>query len=345
MVFKTLVHKGAMPIARHAVRTFVAAFQGNSKFGMGNAEWFPASQNSESGIRNPESSPVSDPLSAIRHPALSAAPSAIRHSPSVLELHSDGSLDADDWAILEAAAGNLPTKRVEPEERRETLSRKLVGFPLSAKLLERGGYMAKMGVLASAESPFFYFDSDIVWLRAFELTTLPPARTVFSTETWSWYFGIQKPGVWIREKVPGRVNSGFAWMSERFPFDRFERLLADGLYTPDHTYSTDQEILAFLFPNSQSFSLSDFFRTRVGVTYDLPNHPAVAIHFPGGMWKPHLDQIETFEPKMDAPRQLMLESPAPLSWPELLRMYGLLSIERNYVLQRTANLVRWILRR
>jgi len=264
-------------------------------------------------------------------------------SPKVaeLEIHSDGSLAEEDWLALEVATQRLEIVRVEPEDRRLDLERIAETFPLASELLNRAGYMAKLKVLAFAERPFFYFDSDIVWLRTPDFSEFPESRTVFSTETWSWYFGIRNPAFWVRNRIPRRINSGFAWMPEAFPFQRMEEALVKGLYTPDHTFSTDQELLAFLHPEAAVFSLSDFERTRVGVHYDLLLSDAIALHFPGGMWKRHLHAIDAFQPTKESPgRKPQIQPARPLDWPELGRMYAAMAFERNPVLQRGANLFR-----
>lgn len=292
LVFKTLIHKGAMPIALYAVRSF--------------AQVAPAG--------------------------------------ALLEIHSDGSIEAPDWTLLESEAEPLVIRRVEPEERQAILVERFAGLPLSAKLLERGGYMAKMGVLASAEAPFFYFDSDIVWLRSFDTASLPPELTAFSTETWTWYHGMRRPSRWCRERIPRRVNSGFAWMPQPFPLERFENMLSEGLYDPNHSHATDQEILAYLYPGCLTFSLDDFFRSRVGVRYDLVAAKAVAVHFPGGMWKAHLDQLESLCARQEQPRSIRCEPGVPVDWKEIARMRALLAIEKNYFLQRVGNRFRAFVR-
>lgn len=257
----------------------------------------------------------------------------------VFEIHSDGSLDEGDWSLLEQAADGLPFRRVEPADRRVKLDQLAVDFPAAGRLLGGRGYMTKLQVLAVEPDPFFYFDSDILWLKPFEFA--PPAedRAVFSTETWSWYYGMQRPLRWIKEGIPRRVNSGFAWIVPPFPLDRLERMLQEGLYTPDHLYSTDQEILAYLFPDSLAFALGDFGRTRVGVHYDVAGLPHLAMHFPGGMWKPHLEQIRRLEPRQEG-RQVELTVPGRLDLREILRMKLALAFEQNYVLQRTGNVYR-----
>lgn len=262
-----------------------------------------------------------------------------------LEIHSDGSLDELDFAQLELAACGLQVRRVEPAERKALLAPQIADKLFSQALFARPGYMAKLEVLAYEPGPFFYFDSDIVWLRPFEPITSPSNKAIFSSETWSWYYGIQKSGVWIKEKIPRRINSGFAYLPGEFPFNRLEAMLQRGLYTADHWLSTDQELLAYLYPDCRIFSLLDFARSRRGRVYDLPTKQTVALHFPGGMWKDQLTQIAQFTVDIQQPScPVCAKIPKALSHWEILRMNAALAVEQNYLLQRLANLMRRTLR-
>ena len=289
LIAKTLVHKAAMPIAVHAVRTFAAASRGAYS----------------------------------------------------LEIHSDGSLDESDFEQLELAATVLQVRRVESAERKALLAPQITGKPLSQALFSRPGYMAKLEVLSYEPGPFFYFDSDIVWLRPFEPITSPNGKAIFSTETWSWYYGMQRSEVWIKERIPRRINSGFAYLSGEFPFDRLEAMLQRGLYTAEHWLSTDQELLAYLYPDCRIFALQHFARSRRGRVYDLPRQQSVALHFPGGMWKDQLNQIAEFKMAVTKTSWLVhTEIPKTLSHWEIMRMNGALACEQNYFLQRLANIYR-----
>jgi hypothetical protein len=290
LLAKTLVHKAAMPIALHAVRTFAAV-----------------------------------------------ADKAFR-----LDLHSDGSLEEQDWVALERAVdGRLPLRRVDLPEVHAVIAGTLGALPLARELFSRGGYMTKMAVLASEDGPFFYFDSDIVWLRSFALPESLNSRTVFSTETWSWYYAMAKPREWIRDRVPRRINSGFALMPGRFPFERLEALLRRGFFNPSHPWATDQEFLACLYPDCRVFSLRDFARTRRGIHYELSEMSAIALHFPGRMWKDHMDAIPAFEPLSEnAARQPGIGGSVPMDWPEVLRMKATEWIETNPFLAQVANAAR-----
>lgn len=286
---KTLIHKAAIPVALHAVRTFATASRGAY----------------------------------------------------TLEIHSDGSLEEPDFRQLEQAANGIPTQRVLPAQRQALLAPQIADKPLSQALFARPGYMTKLEVLAYEPGPLFYFDSDIVWLHPFEPITSPSGQAIFSTETWSWYYGMQKPRVWIKERIPRRINSGFAYLPREFPFLRLEKALTIRLYSNNHPWSTDQELLAYLYPDCRIFSLEDFARSRRGRRYDLATLPSVALHFPGGMWKEHLSEIAAHAvdgPK--PPRKIQTQQAAPLSLIEILRMYAVLACEQNYFLQRLANMYR-----
>ena len=283
---KTLIHKAAMPIAVHAVRTFAAVSGGQYS----------------------------------------------------LEIHSDGSLTQMDFEELERVGRGLAITRIEPGERDVILAPKVAAFPRCKNLFLRGGYMTKMAGLARKYGPFFYFDSDIVWLKPFCLTAIEGAEAVFSTETWSWYYGMRHPARWIARRVPRRINSGFALHSGPFPFDRLEEGLAEGLFDADHPWATDQELLALLYPRCRIFSMSDFDRSRRGITYDLERLNAVALHFPGRMWKPHLAAVAAFQPDTSvSPRQVCNLGTKALGPAEILPMKGVEIIETNPLLARAAN--------
>jgi hypothetical protein len=255
-----------------------------------------------------------------------------------LELHSDGSLDDADFKKLETAAQGVETRRVERTHRQRLLAPQIFDKPECRSLFSRPSYMTKLEVLAYEPGPFFYFDSDIVWLHPFEPITSPIGQAIFSTETWSWYYGIQKSGVWIKERIPRRINSGFAYLPGVFPFDRLETMLKQGLYTPDHRFSTDQELLAYLYPDCRIFSLDDFSRSRRGRRYNLCELKSVALHFPGGMWKEHLGEIAAFSMDgQNARRNIQTVKTTPLSPFELLRMYGALICDQHPLLHRLAN--------
>ena len=246
-----------------------------------------------------------------------------------LEIHTDGSLDEEDMELLSKEAGDMPHRFVGPTERAAVLEPLLTERPHTRSLAALGGYFTKLQLPMVVEKPYFYFDSDIVWLRKADNLHPAPPRDIFSTETWSWYYGAAKDSEWVRQRVPRRVNSGFYHLVSEFPFDRMEEMLESGLF--DHTadYNTDQEIMAYLFPGLTHYHIDDFKRSRVGVRYDLRAETCIALHFPGGMWKDHLDQIAALDDEPDRPEAPLRITPAtPLSRGEMLRMRYSLAISR-----------------
>jgi len=65
-------------------------------------------------------------------------------------------------------------------------------------------------------------------------------------------------------------------MNEEFPFTRMEGLLKEGLYDPAADCSTDQEIMAYLYPSMELYHHEDIMRSRRGRIYDLKNLDAIA---------------------------------------------------------------------
>jgi len=245
-----------------------------------------------------------------------------------LEIHTDGSLSKSEQDDLIAAAGQMNAVIICPEERRSVWERRLAGFPLTKSLLERGGYMVKLELPLSENEPFFYFDSDIVWLRPCMGILPEHYANAFSMESWSWYYGIRKPDVWIKERVPRRVNSGFYYLGEPFPCERMERVLWEGLYDPNAESATDQELLAFLYPDAEMYHPEDFVRSRRGKRYDLSTMSASALHFPGRMWESHIEQIRRLSPQTDAvSKMIRKERAVPLNYLEIARMKYYRSLE------------------
>ena len=265
----TLVHKAAMPIATHAVRTFARHFSGSYQ----------------------------------------------------LRIHTDGSPDAADEAILLEASGSMPAEIVHPADRAAILEAKTTAYPLTRQLLTGVAYFTKLQLPVCEATPYFYFDSDIVWLRP--VTNLAPSRhrNAFSTESWTWYHGIRHDREWIRDRVPRRVNSGFYHLGDPFPHDRMEDMLARGLFDPTRSYNTDQEIMAYLYRDMDLYHPEDLKRSRRGVIYDLATDPSAALHFPGGMWIPHMDRIKALPAsRMQPAIAIRHQEPIPLTRTELLRM-------------------------
>ena len=236
----TLVHKGAMAIAVHAIRTFSRLFSDTH----------------------------------------------------CLQIHTDGSTDADDHEVLRMAATGMNVSIVTAADRAPILAEKLQIYPKTRELIARGAYFAKLELPIFAGGPYFYFDSDTVWLRHVPNLAPPRRKNAFSTESWSWYNGVCNDRLWIREKTPRRVNSGFYHIGEPFPFERMEDMLTRKMFDPAIPYNTDQEIMAYLFRDMDIYHPDDLKRSRVGKLYQLATETCAALHFPGKMWLPHLDQIE-----------------------------------------------------
>jgi len=285
----TLVHKGAMPIGVHAVRSFARHFAGSHR----------------------------------------------------LDIHTDGSPDAaDEVRLLEAAAG-MEARIVRPADRRPRLDERLAVFPKTRALLDGVGYFAKLELPMAADGPYFYFDSDIVWLRPVANLRPPRAPNAFSTESWSWYNGVAKDRLWIRAKTPRRVNSGFYHLGEPFPFAKMEAMLATGMFDPTLRYNTDQEIMAYLFNDMELYHPDDLKRSRVRVRYDLSTESAAALHFPGGMWRDHLDQMEALQHQEPRPAAVVrYQAPVPLSRAELLRMRLCVAASDSPLLRHAINRLR-----
>jgi hypothetical protein len=115
------------------------------------------------------------------------------------------------------------------------------------------------------------------------------------------------------------VNSGFYYLADLFPFERLERLLIHKMYDPEAPYATDQEIMAYIFPEMRLYHPDDLMRSRRGMIYDLHQLQATALHFPGSMWEPHLGQIEALRPTL-LPRLVRIAEPIPLGIIEITRM-------------------------
>ena len=236
-----------------------------------------------------------------------------------LEIHTDGSLTDEHCSELGELTAGMAFRFVEPAERRAILEKKIKGYPAIQLLMRGRGYFSKMELPMVSSEPYFYFDSDIVWLRPCPNLTGDGRQNLFSTETWTWYPGIRKELSWVHASVPRRVNSGFYYLADSFPFDRLERLLTQKMYDPEAPYATDQEIMAYIFPEMRLYDPDDLMRSRRGMIYDLNQLEATALHFPGCMWEPHLDQLNGFTPASE-PKKLRYANTAPLSLLEILRM-------------------------
>jgi hypothetical protein len=287
----TLVHKGAMGIAVHAVASFARSFNNSYQ----------------------------------------------------LQIHTDGSPDAGDRALLMAAANahGMVAEIVTPADRKPVVEERLKGYPLTRELLGRGGYFTKLEMPVWIEKPYFYFDSDIVWLRPVSNLTPPGGGNAFSTESWSWYYGVCHDSRWIAEQTPRRVNSGFYHLAQEFPFQRMEDMLEKRMFDPTIPFNTDQEIMAYLFPKMVHYHIDDLKRSRVGSLYDLKSETCAALHFPGGMWEAHLDQIEALSAGPLLPEAEIRFSPSiPLTRFELFRMRAFMSLSKSRTLQKPLQIFR-----
>jgi hypothetical protein len=287
----TLVHKGAMEIGLHAVRTFARHFAASYR----------------------------------------------------LDIHTDGSPDSEDEAELLRAATGLQARIVRPAERKPVLDARLATYPKIRAMLDGCGYFAKLELPMCIPRPYFYFDSDIVWLRGADRLVPPDRPNAFSTESWSWYNGVANDREWIRERIPRRVNSGFYYLSEEFPFARMESMLERGLFDPALPYNTDQEIMAYLFPDMALYHPDDLKRSRRGIHYDFSKETCAALHFPGQMWRAHLDAIAGVSGLPENPQlAIRYEPPVPLSRLELFRMRMAVKISDSALLGAMVNRLRAI---
>lgn len=290
----TLVHKGAMEIALHAVSSFARHFAGSHR----------------------------------------------------LNIHTDGSPDEEDERQLLQAATGIEAGIVRPLDRAATLAGNLADRPRTRQLLDGVGYNAKLELPMVIAPPYFYFDSDIVWLRP--VSNLQPTRkaNAFSTESWSWYNGAAREREWIRQGTPRRVNSGFYYLGEPFPFERMEQMLERGLFDPSLKYNTDQEIMAYLYPDMEMYHPEDLKRSRRSVTYDLAHETAAALHFPGGMWCLHLQQMNLL--KEQGGRKavaIRYQAALPVTRAEFIRMRLQVRLSDSPLFGRIINMIRAMMRR
>jgi len=258
-----------------------------------------------------------------------------------LEIHTDGSPDSDDEANLLRAAEGMEARIVHPGERQPLLDERLAAYPKTRSLLDGVGYNAKLELPMVIEPPFFYFDSDIIWLQPVSNLIPTSAPNAFSTESWSWYNGVAKDRLWIAAKIPHRVNSGFYHLGEPFPFERMEDMLDKGMFDPTQPYNTDQEIMAYLFRDMQLYHPEDLKRSRRNLHYNLATDPSAALHFPGGMWSDHLEQIALIASLPDRPEiSIRYQEAVPLDRMELLRMRLMVGVSDSPLLRGPINLLR-----
>ena len=251
-----------------------------------------------------------------------------------LHIHTDGSLDEDDHRVLLDAATGTPSRIITYEERREKINERLARYPLTRRLIERRGYFTKLELPMFIEPPYLYFDSDIFWLHPTDTLVPEGGPNAFSTESWSWYFGVKNDDLWLKAGTPRRVNSGFYYLGEEFPFARMEDFLERDMFNTDCYGHTDQEIMAYLYPEMVYYHPEDFKRSRREVIYDLEASKAAALHFPGQMWRDHMDQISSMEfTAQGADVKLRFQPSRRLSRLELLRMRLYLWASRSELLK------------
>ncbi len=258
-----------------------------------------------------------------------------------LEIHTDGSPDGEDERELLRCASGMEASIVRPTDRRPVLDERLTRFPRTRALMDGAGYFAKLELPMAATESYFYFDSDIVWLRPVTNLAPPTRPNAFSTESWSWYNGVANDRLWIEAKTPRRVNSGFYYLGEPFPFERMEEMLERGMFDPGIPYNTDQEIMAYLFKDMELYHPDDIKRSRVRVRYDLAAESAAALHFPGGMWKEHLDQMDALASlPPQAAVEIRYQPAVPLDKLELLRMRMSVKASNSPLLREGINRLR-----
>ena len=289
----TLVHKGAMEIAVHSIRSFARYFS----------------------------------------------------STHTLTIHTDPSTDENDHRLLLEAAGGIEAKIVDSKERGEKVKQLLLSYPNTLALVSMGTFYTKLEVPMFEEAPYFFFDSDIIWLRPVANLVPPKMPNAFSTESWTWYNGISNAGLWIKAQTPRRVNSGFHYLGQSFPFKKMEDMLVKGMFDPNHFAATDQEIFAYLYNEMEYYHPEDLKRSRVGSIYQLMDEHCAALHFPGKMWSNHLDQVEQLAIADDRPAlHIRYEAAVPLTAVELMRMRAQVRMGNSTVLAKPLNLIRKILR-
>jgi len=212
-----------------------------------------------------------------------------------LEIHSDGSLDAWDLELLMAAATGISAEIVTPKQRGQVVSNRLAEFPKTLALTRAGGHITKLELPIYHNEPFFYFDSDVIWLSPVRNLVPPSGESAFSTEAWSSHFGNCGDSLRIKGDGTHEEDTGFYYLSKPFPVERMETLLERQELDPAIAGGTDREIMAYLYPEMLIYDPEDVKRSRAGKTYDLANLDSAALHFPGRMWQGHMDQIKHLE--------------------------------------------------
>lgn len=262
-----------------------------------------------------------------------------------LVIHTDPSVSDDDCRLLLSAASGIRSEIVKSDKRKEFLATHLNGFNDTRKLMERGSYFNKLEVAMMETPPYFYFDSDTLWIKYVEDFRPPHAHNAFSTETWTSYPGIARPSLWVKTKTPQRVNSGFYYISEPFPYEKLEDLLAKAMFDSTGRFANDQEIFAYLYNNMEYFHPEDLKRGRFGSVYKLDDLECAAIHFPGGMWRSYLGQIERMTHVDDkGPLKMRFLPAVPITRGEILHMRIRTKVGDSKLLHGPLNVLRSIRR-
>ncbi|MFZ1529819.1 MAG: hypothetical protein WAT19_13770 [Ferruginibacter sp.] len=262
-----------------------------------------------------------------------------------ISIHTDPSVGQEDQQLLLQAAAGMKVKIISASERALRITPILSQYPRISALLRSGSFFTKLELPMYEGSGLFYFDSDIIWLRHAEDLQPKHAPNAFSTETWTWYPGIKNEDRWMASAVPRRVNSGFYYLNEPFPYEKLELLLSHDMFDKEVEYAGDQELFAFLYNNMEYYHPKDLMRSRIGTTYKLRNEKCAAIHFPGKMWMNHLDQIEQLHGQPVKPAiKMRYRPPVPITAVELYKMRILIKAGKSTTLAGPLNLLRSVRR-
>lgn len=262
-----------------------------------------------------------------------------------LIIHVDSSISIQDHPLLLQAAEGIDVKIVTPAERKEKLDELLIDFPKTRAFLDGTSFYTKLEIPIFEKSHYLFFDSDVIWLKFANNLKPRNAPNAFSTESWSAYQGILKPRRWIRAKTPRRVNSGLQYIGQGFPFQRMENFLSMNMFDKSMRSAGDQEIFAYLYNDMEYFHPGDFKRSRNGSLYEIENESCTALHFPGKMWKPHIDQIHRISNSTDKESvNLRLLPSVPFSRFEFIRMRLQIKMGESRLLARPLNFFRKLLR-
>ena len=103
--------------------------------------------------------------------------------------------------------------------------------------------------------------------------------------------------------------------------------------------------MAYLYPAMALYDPDDLKRSRRATRYDLADDSAAAIHFPGGMWHQHLDQMPVLQAHAGREaKEIHYRLAVPLSRCELLRMRWQVRISDTPIFGKMINIARAALR-